>query len=75
MMAHLEKQLAEQRLKTAGYVVYPGGPLCGNCQYVEKGGFCNHPAVQAHVDEVNGCCNLWEPREKHGPREGDGRDD
>lgn len=74
-MAHLEKKLAKQRLATAGYVVYPGGPLCGNCQYAE-GEFCNHPAVQANVDLVNGCCNLWEPSEKSGSREEDDeRDD
>lgn len=47
----------------AGYVEYPGGPLCGNCEYLDgkvcaKFGFA--------VDPKNGCCDAWEAADNRG---------
>lgn len=69
----LTQGLENTRLAKAGYVQYPGGPLCGNCEYfVGKGSRCTHPEIQAKVDAVNGCCNLWESADDQGRVWGDG---
>jgi hypothetical protein len=56
---------ARMRLARYGYVETPGGPLCGNCRFSRtpdaERGPCDHPEIRAVVDNVNGCCNAWEP--------------
>lgn len=51
------------RKARAGYVEYPGGPTCGNCEYLEKMtcikfGFTVSPS--------NGCCDYWEAVDERG---------
>lgn len=55
----LQDRMQKERLSRAGYVVYPGGPLCGNCAH-HSGNRCNHPDIMATVDLANGCCDEWE---------------
>jgi SPP1 gp7 family putative phage head morphogenesis protein len=63
-----------QRKAASGYVEVPGGPVCGNCEYLQ-GNKCIHPDTdktpdgrqldqvvkfQFDVDIDHGCCSYWE---------------
>ena len=49
----------------AGYVEYPGGPLCGNCEYADtKKKWC--VKFDFAISLRNGCCDYWESADKRG---------
>ncbi len=57
----LSDRMGRSRLERAGYVEYPGGPRCGNCEYADKARrFCEK--WKAIVDLSDGCCDAWEAK-------------